>query len=201
VAAADRAHRRAQTRLADQLQAALAALIGALPEPRAQTAMELYNRQAVRLVGGGQRRAAQLALAYVGRLVAADPGKAPASVGRALAEVAIDGESPVARSPVLRLWSLIDAGERVDQAREAAGSYAGALATGDLQAAERAALAEGARAGEREPIGWTKELSGDACDWCQSVAADVYRSPDEVPFHERDRCSVAPIFDREVPGE
>jgi hypothetical protein len=190
--AADRTHRRAQRRLYDQVAATLAALIDALQDPRAQTAMDIYNRAATRTVGGGQRRAAQLAFAYLATLA---PPVQPASVERALRGVLVDSGSAVARSPILNLWSALDEGTPVAQAKQAAGSYAGALASNDLAVAERGGLDEGARASGERIVGWRKELDPNCCDWCQQVADErVYRSADSVPFHERDRCSAAPVF-------
>jgi hypothetical protein len=193
--AVDRAHRRAQRQLGVVVERRLRGLIAGLPEPEAQSAMTLYNRTATPLVAGAQMQSASLAIAYVGRR--AKPRRAP-SIGRALRGVAIDAASPVATSPILRLWGLVEQGATVSEAQLAAASYAWGLASNDLAVAERGGLEEGgAVAGERV-IGWRKEVDPSCCDWCQLVADErIYSSADSVPFHERDQCSVAPVFESE----
>ena len=190
----DRRHRFAQQALGERVGQALAKVIVELPDPEAQEAIERYLSRAVPLVAGGQRRAAALALAYVRKLSPPAPGKLVPTVDRAVAGHLVTAESPVATSPILRLWGRLNEGDSLETAQAAAASYAEALATGDLQVAQRLGLEEGARAGAREVQGWSKELSGEACDWCQEIAGQVYRSADAVPFHDRDRCAVAPAF-------
>jgi hypothetical protein len=200
VAELDVRHRQAQRRLSGALTRSLAVLIAGLPDPTSQEAMELYSSESLRLVAGGQQQAAQLAIAYMTILSPPARRRLPASTARALAGgVAVTPDSPVTRSPVLRLWERIEAGDELPVAQASASSYAGGLASGDLAVAERGGLNEGERAGSRPVRGYSKELSGAACDWCRSVAGRVYRSADAVPFHQRDRCSVAPVFnDQEV---
>jgi hypothetical protein len=169
------------------------ALLMRLPDPSSEAAFEFYEREATRLVGGAQRRSAMFAMAYVAQL---SPPREPPTTERALEGVAVTSASPVARSPVLRLLARLKEGDDELVARQAAGSYAGELGTGDVQAAERGGLDEAARAGERRIAGWRKELSVDACEWCRTIAAGGgrYRRADTVPFHARDRCGVAPVF-------
>ena len=93
----------------------------------------------------------------------------------------------------------LDAGVEELAAREAAASYAGALSSGDLQAGMRGGLGEAVRVAGKEPSGWRKSLSGDPCDWCRLVGAErVYYAADRVPFHDRDSCGVAPVYEREI---
>jgi hypothetical protein len=189
---ADQTHRRAQRWLGELTAARLKAVIAALPDPRDQTAMDTYNTAAVPIVAGGQHRSAQLALAYLAAVAAP---RTPASVDRALRGVLVTGDSPVTRSPILRMWSLIDHGQPAQEAAVAAGSYAEALASNDLQVAEHAGLEEGARVAGERIVGWRKELDPGCCDWCQLVGAErIYKAADTVPFHERDRCSVSPVL-------
>lgn len=167
-----------------------------LQDPDSEQAQLTYATLATRLVAGAQHRSATFAIAYLHTLSPPAPGSPPASVDRALADALVTPGSPVATSPVLRLLARLAEGDEEPVARQAAGSYAGALATGDLQAAQRGGLTEGARAGQRRVRGWRKELSADACDWCTEIAAGGgrYHSPATVPFHERDHCGVAPVF-------
>ena len=83
----------------------------------------------------------------------------PPTTERALDGIAVTPASPVARSPVLRLLARLKEGDDELVARHSAGSYAGELGSGDLQAAERGGLDEAARAGTRRIRGWRKELS------------------------------------------
>ena len=170
-----------------------------LPEPSSAEAFGLYEATAVRLVGGAQRRSATFAMAYVAGLSPPSPMREPPTTERALAGVAVNAASPVARSPVLRLLARLKEGDPELDARRAAGSYAGALGSGDLHVAERGGLDEAARAGTRRIVGWRKELSPEPCPWCVTIASGGgrYRRADTVPFHQRDRCGVAPVFANE----
>jgi hypothetical protein len=192
---ADRAHRRAQRQLASVVERRMRALVVGLDAPESQSAMTAYSRAAVPLVAGAQTRSATLSLAYMRQV--ATPRRTP-SIERALRGVLVTAESPVATSPVLRIWGLVEQGMTVGEAQVAAASYAWGLASGDMAVAERGGLDEGATASGERIIGWRKELSPDSCDWCQLVGAErIYSSADSVPFHERDECSVAPVFESE----
>jgi hypothetical protein len=195
MAALDQAHRQAQDNLAGAVSVRLQAILLAIPDIQTQEAMEAYSSQAARLVAGGQHRSAQLALAYVARLSPPAPGKLPPSVDRALRGKLVDTYSPVATSPMLKVWGLMEEGEEETVARQIGASHADGLSSGDLQVAQRSGLEEGARAGRRPIRGWAKQLSGGACEWCREVAGQVFSAPDGVPFHQRDRCSVGPVFD------
>lgn len=193
----DRRHRFVQERLSTALETALMGLLVRLPEPSTEQAFALYEREAVRLVAGAQRRSATFAMAYVAQLSPPARTREPPTVDRALAAVAVTAASPVARSPVLRLLARLKEGDAEPLARQAAGSYAGELGTGDLHAATRGGLDEAARAGTRKIRGWKKELGPDPCPWCVTIASGGgrYHRADTVPFHPRDHCSVAPVFD------
>jgi len=193
----DRRHRAAQERLSTALEAALLAMLMRLPEPSTDAAFALYAAQASRLVGGAQRRSASYAMAYVADLSPIGDTAQPPTLARALEGVAVTPESPVARSPVLRLLARLGEGDEETLARRAAGSYAGELGTGDLHAALRGGLDEAARAGDRRVRGWRKVLSPEPCPWCVTIASGGgrYHRADTVPFHARDHCSVAPVFD------
>ena len=193
--AADQVHRRAQVRLAEVTAARLKAVLERLPDPTGQEAMDDYNRAAVPIVAGGQTRAAQVAVGYIATLAA--PTRTP-SVARAVRGVLVDKDAPVARSPVLRLWKLVEEGSAIADAVTAAGSYAEALASNDLQAAQHAGLEEGASSAGQRIVGWMKELDPECCDWCRLVGEErVYYRADTVSSHERDKCSVRPVFEGE----
>ena len=184
-------HRRVQRRLDEVTGAKLAAIIAALPDPTTQEGMNAYNVAAAKLVAGGQHRSARLALAYMASRRAFV--EAP-DVARALAPVLVTRESPVTRSPILRIMGLAAEGVAIALAVEQAGAYASSLVSNDLQVAERAGLDEGARASGEEIVGWRKSLAANACGWCRSASHRVYSDADRVPFHENDHCSVEPVF-------
>jgi hypothetical protein len=194
MAARDRAHRSAQSKLDDLTGAKLAALLEALPDPSTQSSFDAYNLAAARLVGGAQRRSAQLALAYV---VVGRPQQRTPQLARAIAPVLVSRESPVTRSPMLRLRHELSQGATTPLAVAAAAGVAARLASNDLQVAERSGLDEGAQSTGQRIVGWRKEPSGDACAWCLEVAETVYGSADGVPFHEHDQCGVTPVFEGE----
>lgn len=191
---ADRAHRLAQQRLATTVGARLDAMIRALPDPMAQSSMDAYNRAAAKLVAGAQRRSAQLSIAYLGTIV---PPRRPPSPDAAIEDVRVTQESPVTRSPILRVWGLVTAGTALVAALENAGAYASTLSSNDLAVAERGGLGEAADASGERIVGWRKELSDDACDWCQGIADQLFSGADLVPFHPNDACSVAPVLEGE----
>lgn len=188
-------HRVAQQRLAHVVRDSLARLVYALPDVDEQAAMDAYTPAAVSIVTGGQRQSATFAFAYMRALIPPARGRAAPTIERALIGRLVTVDSPVARSPVLRMWARIAEGEERAVARQAAASYANALASGDLQAAQRGGLEEAARAtGKRTR--WRKHLNPASCEWCRKVGGErTYASPDKVPFHERDECSVAPVVE------
>lgn len=194
MAARDRAHRDAQARLADLVETRLGAILDALEAPMEQSGFDAYSRAATLTVAGGQRQAAQLAIAYVAR---GAPLVRPPSAVRAIEPVRVTAESPVTRSPMLRLWGQVAEGVAFADALASSRGFAAELASRDMLVAQRAGLDEGASASGRQIVGWRKELSGSACDWCQMVAEGSYGSADAVPFHEHDLCSVSPIYEGE----
>ena len=193
---ADRAHRAAQRRLDEAIAARLAAILAGIADPTVQAAMDVYNLAAVAVVGGGQRRSVQLAFAYVGALIAYR--RAP-RLERALEPVLVTRASPVTRSPILRVWKLLEEGAAREEAVARASSYAGELASNDLQVAQRGGLDEAAHASGQRIRGWRKDLSPTACEWCVRVGSKSgrYKSAESVPFHENDRCGVVPVFEAE----
>lgn len=195
-ARADQQHRLAQRKLDEQVGAKLGAILRALDDPLTQAAFDAYSAAAATTVAGGQRRSAQLAFAYVGAIARVPKPKRPPSVAKALAGgVLVTRQSPVTRSPMLRVWGMVGAGSLVEDAIANAALYAATLASTELMVAERGGLDEAAAASGARIVGWRKELSDNACEWCQTVAGDTtYGSADSVPFHANDECSVAPVF-------
>jgi hypothetical protein len=199
VAALDERHRARQHQLAGRLELGLARLVGRL-ETLSEEELRAYHDGAYPLVAGGQRSAAVLAAGY-GLARTRRPGRptAPMDVDGALKStgVLVTTESRSLVAPVLRARHLVADGTELVAAKQQAASYAGQLGTLDLQAAQRVGLEQGAGAGGERVIGYRKEPSGEACDWCQQTAGEVYGSPDAVPFHANDACAVAPVIEGE----
>jgi len=161
--------------------------------------LHAYVEVAHPTVAGGQMVAADTAASYTG--VLAGPRttgrRRPADVAKALlrAGVLIQPDSRALVAPVLRARRLVAEGQETAPALQAAASYAGSLASNDIQAAMRVGLEEGAAAAELDVNGWTKDLSSSSCDWCQQIAQGSYGTPDAVPYHDNERCGVTPDLD------
>jgi hypothetical protein len=191
---ADEIHRRAQHTLRATTGATVAGMLAQITLERSPQIRDWYAAGTARLVAGGQRAAGTLAVAYIRAIL---PLVAPVDLDAALALVLMTSESPGAFVGLLRLWRLLDEGLDELRAREQAGSYAATLAMGNMNAAQRAGLGEGARATGRA-VKWRKVAAPGACEWCQLIASGGarYSEPGRVPFHTfgRDRCGVAPEF-------
>ena len=191
--------RRRQNQIRDRTGATLTALLAALPDLSEQ-ALADYQAAAYPTVLGGQTLAAGTAAGYVTAL--APPSESSRrrrrlDVAAALARsgVLVTPETRSLIFPVLRARSLVNDGQTHAAAVAAAGSYAGALSGNDVMAAQRVGLDEAADSAGTRIVGWRKETGGNACPWCEETAGGFYHSADAVPFHDRDQCSVAPIFE------
>jgi hypothetical protein len=184
-----------QVGIADSVAGLLDRMLVSLDELD-EVALERYVTRAYPTVAGGQLAAADNAAGYVSALVrrSARARAAPLDVGVALIRsgVAVTPESRSLVAPILRARSLVAGGQALPVALNAAASYAGALSSLDLQAAQRVGLAEGARAAEVEIGGWLKETGPTACEWCIMVSGETYGAAESVPFHENDKCAVVP---------
>lgn len=198
----DELHQRAQQQLREATGNAVAGVVNSITlEDRSPQVIAGYRTATSRLTAGGQRAAAQLALAY---LAAYAPPVEEADVGEALDGVGVSASSASSVAGLLRLWRMVDDGDDEADAREAAGNYAAGVAADELHAAERAGLDEGARAGDMEGLRWRLEPNAGACEWCLFIASTGarYLEAESVPVpHSPDnashpggicQCSVAP---------
>jgi hypothetical protein len=202
-------HRAAQDRIGqavgERLRTALANLpLDYTPETNPVAA---YAEVALPTIRGGQRASISVAASYMqtaGALRAAARGRSSGDhtpeLERAYQAAKIADDSASTTAPAVRLLALAAQGR--DDARDVAGTYAGLLASRDLQGAQQAGLDAGADAAGERPIGWAKELNPGACDWCVLVGAErVYSDPDSVPIHGVggiDQCSYAPVYEGEA---
>jgi hypothetical protein len=181
----------------------LAFMLRALPDLE-QESVDRYVAGAYPTVLGGQRVAADTAAAYTTvlagsrRRVGARPVNVDAALARSGVLVAADSRSLVA--PVLRARHLAAEGATTREALAGATGYARQLSGGDLQAAMRVGSSEGADAADLQVTGWRKALSPEACDWCADIADNVYDSPEDIPFHDGDRCGAEPDLGEREPA-
>jgi hypothetical protein len=197
----DERHRRRQAIVADVVASRLGSLIATMHD-LSQEALVAYVEQAYPVVAGGQTVAADTAAAYSRALAAGRRPKRPVDVAGALAKsgklVTPDSRSLVA--PILRARHLAAEGEQAASVVVTAANYAAQLSAADLQAAMRVGVDEGATASGLETQGWSKGLGPEPCEWCISIADNVYGDPDSIPYHDGDRCGVEPVLDDQAPA-
>lgn len=186
-------HRLAQTRLADATALLLAARIARL-EALGDEQLEQYVAGAVPVVVAGQTRSAALAAGYVRTLAPPTRERRP-PLELELGDIAVTAETPWLASPIIRARTELSRGGTWEQSLAVAATRARGYVYGDLAVAQRFGLERGGRSAGREPSGYRKHLAPSACAWCSAVSQTVYALPSNVPFHERDRCSVSPVFD------
>lgn len=195
-------NRSGQRQLANDVAATLSQTLARLPD-LSDESLDHYVKRAYPVLVGGQRASANLAAAYSVALARLERPRAPTSsevdlvAAMRSADVLVTPESRSLPAPVLRARALVADGQTRAQGLTAASSYAGALASNDLQAAQRVGLQEGAATMSLGVVGYRKDLDADACEWCAEVANEVYGNADAVPFHDRDRCAVSPVLEGE----
>ena len=190
-------HRLAQNRLLDATAALLDVRLRRLEDLGDEQAA-LYVADAVPVVARGQQRAAELAAGYVRVIATSDPERRQRPLE--LEPELVTPETPWMLSPIIRARRELAVTEL-----EGPDAWTAALGiavakmrgyvSGDLATAQRHGLERGADASGLRVRGYRKQLSGTACSWCRDVSQTVYALPSNVPFHERDACSVAPVLD------
>jgi hypothetical protein len=98
-------------------------------------------------------------------------------------------------SPPKRMGKLLSEGAPFAAAVDAAGLYAAALSSLDVNASAQRALVDVSRDNPNRLRGQRKALSGGACGWCQVVADQLYGLNVRVPSHEHDRCVPQPVVE------
>jgi hypothetical protein len=197
-ATVDARHRARQQAIAGVVGLRLSGLLVSLPD-LSEEQLAAYVESAYPTVAGGQLAAADTAAVYARVLAAGRKTRRPPDVPAALDKsgVLVTRETPSVVAPVLRARKLVNAGDVYSTAISIAAGYAGQLSSADLQAAMRVGVDEGAKAAGLRVGGWRKAPGGDACEWCQMIADNVYDDADAVPFHAGDRCGVEPDVETE----
>jgi hypothetical protein len=199
---ADRLHVLAQQRLRQTTADRVAAILATVPLDRAPEFADAYRAAVATTVQGGQRAAAQMALAY---MAAYFPPEENPDLAMVLEPILLTPDDPGAIAGLARLWELLGEGMDEAEAREAAEGWAGDLASNNVQTAAREGLDEGARVGEYEGR-WRLEPNPGACEWCLFLAdtGARYHSAETVPVphspnnphHRGGPCGCSP-----APGE
>lgn len=194
----DALHVRAQGRVQDAVGGTVTRLTHAIPLEPTEEAHVAYTTAVSRVVSGGQRKAFQLALAYINAYY---PPVLPVDKS---AVAYASPQSPTAGAGWDSLFTELGQGVAEAEARATAGSVAGGTAQSTVQTAQRVGLDEGARVTDREPR-WRLEPNAGACDWCQFIASTGarYLSAVTVPVpHSRDNprhpggpCGCAPAVE------
>jgi hypothetical protein len=126
------------------------------------------------------QRAASLSAGYLG-LVLGEPVVA-----------ATDIVEPDWPGPFARMWAAFGRGDSFDVANEAGRAQADAVGRNSVVSTARQV---GDLLRSDQVTGWQRVLSGDSCEWCQSVAGGIYETASSADFgHDRCNCGVTPIL-------
>lgn len=185
--------RRRQQLLAD-LRAAAAAQLArrwdALPG-YGEDIQGRWQDLAVPVVTAAQNQAVSLQVAFLQRLLDSQLIYDRAAI---LDAAAID-----VTQPFLAVAGALNSGADFAAAVDAGRARAEGVGESAVQWASRAA--NDAASGEQRIVGWQRTLDGNACEWCQVVATQVYRSAESASFgHIRCGCGVDPIIGDRNPG-
>lgn len=191
-------HRVRQLALREELARRLGVLLGRVVDT-SDTDVAGYIAAAHPLVEGGQRAAASFSAAYGeagARRASRSSRRRPLDVAGALGRsgVLVTPSSPSIAAPVLRAMHLSATGTPLVAAVAQAASYAYGLSSNDLQAASSVGMQEGVEASGSRILGYSKDTAPGCCEWCGSWEGEVFDTADAVPFHARDTCSVAPVY-------
>lgn len=100
---------------------------------------------------------------------------------------------PNPREPFISYWNALKHGHSPADALQSGRSRAMALARNlVISAARRAGDVTMQRAGRRVEA-WERVPDAGACEWCESVANDLYRTAESADFgHDRCNCTAVP---------
>lgn len=99
---------------------------------------------------------------------------------------------PRVRDPFLALWHAISEGRPNTEALLAGRSMAEAVGFNFVTSIARLTGDHAAKASNRE-VGWERVPGAGACDWCETVAGQLYHSAESADFgHDRCNCDAVP---------
>lgn len=100
---------------------------------------------------------------------------------------------PRIRDPFLAAWHAVNQGRPWADALQAGRSMAEAVGFDFVQHTARRTGDVVAARSDRSDVRWQRIPSPNACDWCQTVAGQLYLTADSADFgHDRDGCVVVP---------
>lgn len=138
-----------------------------------------FIRESLPMARGGREAAIDLTTDYLAQLT----GQSPAGID--LREFA-----PAWDAPFLRTWHNLKSGQTFDEARQGGASQAEALGSDIVrQGGEDRMAKPGVTV-----IGWRRVVHPDACEWCQVVGTQTYRTEESASKSHHDcRCLPALI--------
>lgn len=151
----------------------------------AESDQEAWATLAAPVVEAAQGRAVNLQVAYLETLL---DETVDFDIEDVLANAQIDiGE------PFIALANALSNGEEITAAVESGALRAEGIGESGVTWAARAA--NGAVERNDRVTGWQRTLSRGACEWCQTVAGQTYRSAESASFgHLRCNCGVEPVI-------
>lgn len=150
-----------------------------------------WRAVAAPVLTAGQNRAIDTQIAYLGARLGERIEFTRAEL-LALADIDLT-------EPFIALGRALANGRGMRDAVEAGRLRAHGLGESGVQWAARAANA--AVENDERIVGWTRTLTGLACEWCRMVATQRYRTADSASFgHQRCDCGVDPIIGDRDPG-
>lgn len=188
-----------------QVLAYLAAHWNSLKSWRDEDA-ELFARQAVPIVTGGQQQVSALTDAYLDQMYEHLAGEPAPHVGTPLADVTgaavRDGADPidVYQRPFEQVWWKLSQGLSLQDAVKAGADRLNVLGATDMQLA---ATHTAQQALVRQPhvVGYRRILTNPkACGLCILASTQRYHRANLMPIHPRCDCAVAPIIGESDPG-
>lgn len=151
----------------------------------AESDQEAWTQLASPVIDAAQSHAVSLQVAYLETLLDESVDFDAEAV---LANAAID-----VNEPFIALANALSNGEGIDAAVESGALRAEGIGESGVTWAARAA--NGAVEGNDRISGWQRTLSRGACEWCQTVAGQTYRSAESASFgHLRCNCGVEPVI-------
>lgn len=192
------AHITAQARLRALTARGVDAIWASLPAYNDENVDEWLTR-VLPLIAAAQRQSVSLTDAFLAQAVARAPlGVNPERVTGPAVRAGVPPEE-VYRRPFVAVWSALKAGTAYDKAVAAGGARATGTAAMDVQLSMRATLRE---VGEADDLilGYQRVPDAGACQFCQLIADQRYRTDDLMPVHNHCGCGVDVISGPERPS-
>lgn len=152
---------------------------------------ERWAELASPVVEAAQNRAVSTQAAYLGHLLEESIDLDRADI---LSKATVD-----LNEPFIALGRSLNAGEDLAKALESGALRAQGVGESSVHWAARATNT--AADSNTRVVGWTRTLSGNACEFCQVVSTQRYRTAESASFgHQRCSCGVTPIMGNRDPG-